>query len=122
MCGDGHKSFADELPIDPWDAAGYDSATGEGSIAVELMTPAASSPNLFGAEARSLEEAVRAGSPHTRFIETESRGYWTLELDAERARAELRFVEGVEDALGGEERVVVELAVARGARRFSRSG
>ena len=44
VCGDGHKSFADELPIDPWDAAGYDSATGEGSIAVELMTRAMNAP------------------------------------------------------------------------------
>lgn len=104
VCGDGHKSFADELALDPHDPASYDPETGRGALAVELMTPAASSPNLFGADARAFEATVQRSSPHTRFVEAESRGFWTLELTPERARAELRFIDGVEDPEGGQER------------------
>lgn len=120
VCGDGHKSFADELPLDPTNADAYDPATGEGSIAVELMTPAASSPNVFGEEARTLEVAILESSPHTRFVEVEARGYWMLDLDAERALAELRFVDDVEDPTAGGEHVEVRFEVLRGQSRFRR--
>jgi alkaline phosphatase D len=111
VCGDGHKSFADDLARDPYDPAIYDPATGRGALAVELMTPAASSPNLFGREARDFEAWVRSASPHTHFVDAESRGYWTLELSAERALATLRFVEGIERPTGGDERVAAVFEV-----------
>lgn len=120
VCGDGHKSFADELPLDPRDAAGYDPRTGEGSVAVELMTPACSSPNAFGAEARDLERRVMETSPHTRFVEVESRGYWTLDLDPSRALASLFFVDDVEDPLAGAEHEAVRLTIDAGEGRFRR--
>ena len=116
VCGDGHKSFADELPLDPF--RGYDPATSAGSLAVELMTPAISSPNLFGADARALEAQIRAASPHTRFVDAESRGYWTLELDAVRALATLHFVDGIEDPRGGAERVAARFAMDAGTARI----
>ncbi len=106
VCGDGHKSFADEVPLDPF--TGYDPATSAGAIVLELMTPAVSSPNLFGAEARALEDAIRAASPHTRFVDAESRGYWTLALDESRALATLHFVDGIEDPDGGAMRIAAQ--------------
>lgn len=115
VCGDGHKSFADDLTIDPYDPSVYDRTTGRGALAVELMTPAASSPNLFGIEARDFEAWVRSASPHTHFVEAESRGYWTLDVTEERVVATLHFVEGIERPRGGAEQVaaVFEVRVDR---------
>jgi alkaline phosphatase D len=119
VCGDGHKSFADDLPLDPFDPAAYDPASGAGSVAVEVMTPAASSPNLFGAEARALEARVRETSPHTHFVDAESRGYWTLALEDARAELTLRLVDGIERPDGGAERVAARFEV-RAEERFLR--
>lgn len=102
LCGDGHKSFADDLPLDPF--RGYDPSTGAGSLAVELMAPAASSSNLFGAEARAFETLVRMHSPHTKWIEAESRGYWRAEFRATKAIFQLVFVDGIERVDGGSTR------------------
>ncbi len=113
VCGDGHKSFADDVPRD---LATYEPSTGLGSVAVELMTPAASSPNLFGSEARAFEARVRAASPHTRFVDAESRGYWVVDLDPSRAAMELYFVAGVEDPAGGEERLAARFELRAGER------
>ena len=116
VCGDGHKSFADEVPLDPW--RGYDPTTSEGAIVVELMTPAISSPNLVGAEARALEAAIRTASPHTRFVDAESRGFWTLTLDDARATATLHFVDGIEDASGGASRIAARVEITPDAARL----
>ncbi|MGE0788987.1 MAG: alkaline phosphatase [Sandaracinaceae bacterium] len=119
LTGDGHKSFADDLPLDPLGDA-YDPDTGEGSLAVELMTPAVTSPNLFGDAARRFEDTVRAGAPHTKLIEAESRGYWTLELDADVALATLHFMDGVEDPEPRASRVVARFEVRHGQPHLRR--
>ncbi|MEO0324410.1 MAG: alkaline phosphatase D family protein [Myxococcota bacterium] len=117
VCGDGHKSFADDVALDPF-GAGYDPATGAGSLATELMTPAAVSPNLFGQEARQLEAVVRERSPHTKFVDAEQRGYWVVELSRERALAELHFVADVETVGGGAERLAAVFEVRDGERHL----
>ncbi len=101
VCGDGHKSFAEDVTRD---AGRYDPATGAGSVAVELMTPAVTSPNLFDDAARELEARIYAGSPTTRFVDAEQRGFWVLSLEDDRARMALTFVAGVDDPHGGEAR------------------
>ena len=42
LTGDAHSSWGFDVPRNPWN--GYHAATGEGSLAVELVTPAISSP------------------------------------------------------------------------------
>jgi alkaline phosphatase D len=120
VCGDGHKSFADDLPVDPFDASVYDPATGVGSIATELMTPPVSSPHLFGAQARGEEARVLRQSPHTKLVDAEARGYWLVELDEARARAELWHVPDVEDPSGGVERRAAVFEVRDGEGRLRR--
>lgn len=112
LCGDGHKSFADDVPLDPHE--GYDPATGAGSVAVEVMTPGASSPNFFGAVARDLEALIYARSPHTKWIEAESRGYWVIEVRHDRVSLELIMVDGVERLDGGETRPGPRFEVVHG--------
>ncbi|MCS6797414.1 MAG: alkaline phosphatase D family protein [Myxococcota bacterium] len=119
LCGDGHKSFAQDVPLD---RRTYDPATGRGSVAVELMTPAVSSPNLFGAEARAFEAMVRAASPETKFVDAEHRGWLWLEITPERLLAEHRFVEDVERPDGGRERVAARFEVRHGEPWLRRTG
>ena len=97
---------------------GIESDLSEGAIVVELMTPAISSPNLVGAEARALEAAIRTASPHTRFFDAESRGFWTLTLDDARATATLHFVDGIEDASGGASRIAARVEITPDAARL----
>jgi alkaline phosphatase D len=42
LSGDAHSSWGFDVARNPW--SGYRPATGEGSLAVELVTPAISSP------------------------------------------------------------------------------
>ena len=118
VCGDGHKSFADELPRDPWDAENYDPETGAGSLAVEFMTPAVASPHLFGDEARAFEARVREGAPHTKFVDAEARGYWKLEFFEPELHATLVHVDRVTDPFGGAARVAARFRVAYGNPRL----
>ena len=118
VCGDGHKSFADELPRDPWDPNTYDSDSGSGSLAVEFMTPAVASPHLFGEQAREFESTVRAGAPHTKFVDAEARGYWKLEFFDDRLDARLIHVGRVTDPAGGSARVATAFRVVHGDPRL----
>jgi hypothetical protein len=45
LTGDIHSSWAFDVPRSP--LRGYSGTTGEGSLAVELVTPAISSPPLY---------------------------------------------------------------------------
>ena len=57
LTGDIHSSWALDLPRSP--LSGYDSTTGRGSLAVEIITPAVTSPPFFSrAGARERAEAV----------------------------------------------------------------
>jgi alkaline phosphatase D len=90
LSGDVHSSWAFDVPPNPWD--GYDRA-GTGSAAVELVTPAVSSPPLFSSpELRDRAMLLRALLPHLKFLEGESRGYVLLDVTRRQLRSEWYFV------------------------------
>jgi alkaline phosphatase D len=90
LSGDVHSSWAFDVPPNPWD--GYDRA-GTGSVAVELVTPAVSSPPLFSSpELRDRATLLRALLPHLKFLEGESRGYVLLDVTRQQLRGEWYFV------------------------------
>lgn len=119
LAGDSHASWATELARDPFSPA-YDPATGAGAIGVELGVPGISSPNLDPAAAPAEAARILAASPHTRYTEQSSRGFLVLDLDAERARAERVFVDGVTDPGGGTAREGPVHEVRAGAPRLVR--
>ena len=87
LTGDLHSSWAFDVPRNPW--AGYRPQTGAGSLAVELVTPAVSSPGLFAPdEASSLTAALRVALPSLKFVEGQLQGYLLLDLTAQRLQAE----------------------------------
>jgi alkaline phosphatase D len=85
LTGDIHSSWANEIVIDPNDAAEYDPATGRGSVAVEFVTPAVTSPGLTGFE--DLIEAARPFNPHIRWFDPVLRGYVILDVTPQRTQS-----------------------------------
>lgn len=95
MTGDVHSSWAVDLAREPFDGP-YAPGSGRGSLGVELVTPAVSSPGVRDrAEAEERARALREGHPHVRYADLFHRGYVLLDLDRERAHAEWWHVETI---------------------------
>lgn len=86
LTGDIHSSWAMDLTEMPYDPAMYDPATGDGSLAVEFVTPAVTSPGFPRGLGANLATNLKRANPHMRFVELESRGYLIVDLDADKAR------------------------------------
>jgi len=81
LTGDAHSSWGFDVPRNPW--AGYGAATGEASLAVELVTPAISSPTplLFtGKDGTDAAAAVRVALPHLKYLDGVRHGYVVVDL------------------------------------------
>jgi len=93
LTGDVHSSWAYDIARDPW--RGYDPRTGRGALAVEIVTPAISSPG-WGTEqpdkapARSAE--YLAARPHLKWVDGVHRGYVTIDVTPARMQADWFFV------------------------------
>ena len=106
LTGDIHSSWGLDLPRDPY--TGNRPAGGVGSLAVEIVTPAISSPPLFSIEgARETAPLLRVVAPHIKYLEGDSRGYVVAEITRERVVADWHLVPGVA------ERSLVEKHAAR---------
>ena len=103
LSGDLHSSWAFDVPRNPW--SGYQAATGEGSLAVELLAPAISSPPMFADPAmRERSVLLRALLPHLKFLEGESRGYVLIDITRTQLRSEWYFVPSVLERSAAETR------------------
>ncbi|MCA9691134.1 MAG: alkaline phosphatase D family protein [Nannocystaceae bacterium] len=90
LTGDLHSSWATDVPRD---GVPYDPQTGAGSLAVEFVTPAITSPGLLGSP--EFIELVRESNPHVRWVDFDKRGYVLLDVTAERLQADFFHVQGV---------------------------
>lgn len=116
LTGDMHSSWGLDVTPDPW--SGYQSRSGQGSVAVELVTPAISSPPLFGGpQGREMVAALRLALPHLKFLDGVQRGYVLLDLTRERLRADWWFAPSVIEQTDREE-VGASLVCERGATRL----
>ena len=103
LAGDVHSSWGLDLAPRVFEEGGYDPATGRGSRAVEIVTPAISSSPLGSFEqAREAYSRVSETHPHLHFHDMDHRGYTIVDLTAERARAEWWFVDTVAQPSPGE--------------------
>ena len=89
LTGDAHSSWAFDITENPFDPASYDPATGEGSLAVELVAPSVTSAYDFGGGAST------ATHPHLKFVDLVRHGYVLVDVTRERARAEWYFASSV---------------------------
>lgn len=92
--GDMHSSWAFEVPRDPW--SGYRIDTGEGSVAVEFITPAISSAGFFSeAQTRTVVPGLLNALPHLKYLEGMARGYLLLDLTMQRLQASFHYMADV---------------------------
>lgn len=113
LSGDFHSSWAFDVPADPWQ--GYRSDTGQGSLAVELLAPAISSPPLFSDPTlRAQLTLLRPALPHLRYLEGNRCGYVLLDVTNERLQAEYHLVPEVRVPSAAASRAVA-LTCARGS-------
>jgi alkaline phosphatase D len=114
--GDLHSSWALDVPRNP--VAGYRAATGEGSLAVEILAPAISSPALFaGPGLRERAPLLRALLQNLKYLEGENRGYVVVDVTPERLQAEFFFVPTV-DRRSAEEKRAAAFVCERGSSRL----
>jgi len=91
LTGDAHSSWGFDVPRNPWN--GY-RAAGSGSLAVELVTPAISSPPpaMFeSANGNEAAAAVRVALPHLKYLDGVRRGYAVVDVTAAAVRANWYF-------------------------------
>lgn len=91
LTGDVHSSWGFDLPRDPW--KGYTPSTGAGSLAVELVTPAISSPPpaMFDGNAEDMAAAIRVAMPHLKYVDGVHRGCVVIDVTASALNAEWIF-------------------------------
>mgnify|MGYP002621473267 CR=1 FL=1 len=110
LTGDIHSSWAIDLSYDPFDPEEYDRDTGAGAVAVELVTPAISSPGL--------PTNISIDVPHIKWVDTRERGYVVVDVTHERVQADWFHVEDVTSTSGSAERFANAFTVASGARHL----
>jgi alkaline phosphatase D len=84
LTGDIHSSWAMDIAIDPFTASAYNAATGQGSLGVEFITPAITSP---GDHPNAPVAPLLAQNPHLRYGEPGLRGFYILDCTPERLQA-----------------------------------
>jgi alkaline phosphatase D len=119
LTGDVHSSWAFDVVRNPW--TGYDPANGAGSVAVELVTPAVSSPPTFAnAGQREMVTLLQPLARHLKFLEGESRGYVLLDVGPERLQADWYLVPTVTERTDREARAA-SFVCERGSGRLVRA-
>ena len=96
LTGDIHSSWAMDITSNPYDATTYDAQTGQGSVAVEFVTPAVTSPALEDeTQADQTSLFLMATNPHMKYVDLFHRGYVLLDITHERTQAEWYHAESI---------------------------
>jgi alkaline phosphatase D len=89
LTGDIHSSWGSDLAAAPFDPEKYDPTSGTGSLGVELVTPAVTSPGIDDAtQAAQFGAAIRATHPHVKYVDLFHRGYALLDITKDRVQCE----------------------------------
>ena len=97
LTGDIHSTWVADLSHDPFDSRYYNGKTGEGSLAVEFVTPSVSSPALPPVIGDIAASALKSSSPHLKHCDMVHNGFFILDVTEERAQADWFFVKTVKE-------------------------
>jgi alkaline phosphatase D len=118
LTGDIHSSWGSDLAPNPYDPSQYDAATGRGALGIELVTPGVTSPGIENpTEAAQTAAALRALSPHMKFVELNKRGYTVVDIDRERLQAEWWHVPTIRERTD-QQSLAARLASASGSNHL----
>jgi alkaline phosphatase D len=97
LTGDIHSTWVADLPHDPLDKRYYNGDTGEGSLAVEFVTPSVTSPALPPVIGDIAAGAFKVTSPHLKFCDMVHHGFFVLDVTEERAQADWYYVDTISE-------------------------
>jgi alkaline phosphatase D len=121
LTGDIHSSWALELPETPRAADVLRPSSGTGSLAVELVTPAISSPPFFASQAqRDAAKVLAPFARHLKYLDGEHRGYILLDISRERLQADWYHVPSVTERSDNESKAA-SFVCERGSAHLARS-
>lgn len=91
LTGDVHSSWAAEINANPYDKNSYNPYSGEGSVAVEFVTPSVTSPTIPIPGVQQLvgdvAKVIRAENQHVKYIDFKNRGFVRLSITPEKVQA-----------------------------------
>ena len=90
LTGDIHTAFANDLP-----GSNYDPGTGSGSVAVEFICSSITTPNTGITVGQQL---ITATNPHIKFVDLAAHGYFILDVNRNRAKADFWFADDISTA------------------------
>lgn len=108
LTGDVHSSWAFDLSRDPENPMVYNPLSGDGSLGVEFVVPAVSSPvfaHTFGDERVSgpvIETGMRTENLHLKWVDTQRNGYAVLDVTPDGVQADWYFLDTVLEPSDGE--------------------
>ncbi len=94
LTGDIHTSWANDIPMN-----NYDAGTGANSAGVEFVATSVTSPGFpigFGSS------VVQSFNPHIKWLDLTSHGYVILNVDKDKTQAEWYFLDDIENENSGE--------------------
>ncbi|PVZ69761.1 alkaline phosphatase D family protein [Pelagibaculum spongiae] len=98
LTGDIHSSWAMEVAENPYSSQQYDYVSGEGSVAVEFVTPGISSPGIPEEKLAVLAaDAIKIVNPHIKYCNFFYRGYVVLDIKRDRIQADWFHVPTVDE-------------------------
>lgn len=97
LTGDIHSTWVADLPHDPLDKRYYNGDTGEGSLAVEFVTPSVTSPALPPVIGDIAAGAFKVTSPHLKFCDMVHHGFFVLDVTEECAQADWYYVDTISE-------------------------
>ena len=93
LTGDIHTSWASEIYRNPGSLLGdlFDKP-----LAVELVTPAVTSPGFPDGAAEVAGALIPVVNPHIRYVEAKSRGFILVDVDRQRTQGEFYYAQSIE--------------------------
>ena len=115
LAGDIHTAWAQDVTEDPNNPLVYNPVTGEGSRAVEFVSPSVTSSGL--PELQPVRDSIRLLNPHMKYVDLENHGYVLLDITPQRLQGEFWYVDTVL-ARNSDERRAAAFATDAGANRL----
>ena len=115
LSGDIHTSWAQDVSEDPNNPLVYNAITGEGSRAVEFVSPSVTSSGL--PELQPIRNTLRGLNPHMKYVDLAHHGYVLLDITAERLQGEFWYVNTILER-DASERFATSFVTASGENRL----
>ncbi|MEM9103495.1 MAG: alkaline phosphatase D family protein [Pseudomonadota bacterium] len=119
LTGDIHTSWANDVAFNPYDSREYNRNTGEGSLAVEFITPAVTSPGITNGFAAAIAEGItRSSNPHVKYVNLSQRGFILVEASSEKIQSDWYHIRTIETRGDIRTRIAASYVCLTGTQRL----